>query len=99
MDFLFNQDILTNILYYLDIKDVEMLLKINKNSIIEHYRICGIHFTIMPIFVPCYDIVLYLKHYHSYISGTDFPEEPLWLFRNKEDGKFNEKYQKLDNIR
>jgi hypothetical protein len=100
-----NIDILDNLLYYFDVNDVIILLKTSKSiktAIIKYYQIHGVNFTNMPIFIPCNDILLYLQHYHSYINGNNFPEEPLWLFRNKEDGKFIKKdnrYIKLNNIR
>lgn len=99
MNILNSDDILHNILYYTDFKTIEELLKIDKNNIVKHYQIYGINLNMMPIFVPCHDIVLYIEHYHSYISGTNFPDQPLWLFRSKEDVKFNSRYQKIDNIR
>lgn len=83
MEFLNNEDLLTNILYYLDIKDIEILLTVTPTIITKYYQNNGIHLTLMPIFTPCHDIVLYLKHYHSFISGSNFPDQPLWLFSGK----------------
>lgn len=102
MNIFTNEDILHNILHYTDIKTIEELLKINRNAIIKCYHNYGINLNTMPIFVPCNDIELYLEHYHSYLSGTNFPEQPLWLFRTKEDGKFlcqNSKLIEFNNIR
>lgn len=102
MEFFANIDILINVLYYLDIKDICSLLKTSKSmrtTIIKHYQIYGINLNYMPIFIPCRDILSYLQHYHSYINGNNFPEEPLWLFRSKEDSKYINKNEKLNNIR
>jgi hypothetical protein len=98
-------DIVGNILYYLHINDISILLQTSGSvgtTIIKHYQIHSIDLNCMPMFALCYDIKQYLQHYYSYISGINFPEEPLWLFRTPEDGKYilkNDKYVKLDNIR
>lgn len=105
MDFFADINILNNILYYLDLNDIIILLGTNKMMrmvIIKHYEIFQVNLDIMPIFTPCHDILLYRQHYHSYITGTNFPDKPLWLFCNKDDGKFiveNNRYKKVDNVR
>lgn len=99
MNIFSNDDILANILYYTDIKTVEELLKVNRAAVIKHYQTYGVNLNVMPIFAPCNNIIKYIDHHRSYISGTNFPEQPLWLFRTKEDGKFDHKHQKIDNIR
>ena len=45
---------------------------------------------------------MYLKHYNSFITGKDFPDDPLWLFENSKDYQFilvNGKYRKIEIIR
>lgn len=53
----------------------------------------------MPIFRECTDLAIYIEHYESFITGRNFPDEPLWLFDNKDDCTFkliNGKYIKSE---
>lgn len=95
-----NEDISGNILHYFDPKDITSLLTLNKNigeAIIKYYQLNGINRNDMPIFINCNNIIEYLQHYRSYITGCNFPKQPLWLFRS-EDIKFNHKMEKFINI-
>ena len=105
MNILEVDDIFVTILKKLDIKSISSLLIVNtfsNNKITKYYENNEISFNDMPLFRPCKNISKYLTHYRSFISGTNFPDKPLWLFNNKKDCQFvqtNDKYIKLENIR
>jgi len=105
MDILQIDEIFLMILKNLDIDDICSLLLINKfanNKISKFYENNDVIFNDMPLFRTCNNISIYLKHYKSFISGTNFPDEPLWLFNYKEDEQFVEienKYIKSENNR
>jgi hypothetical protein len=105
MDILQINEIYLTILKYLDIDSIWSLLNINifsNNKITEYYENNDIIFYDMPLFRSCNNISKYLTHYKSFNSGTNFPDEPLWLFNNKNNGYFTEidnKYIKSENIR
>ena len=105
MDILQIDEIFLTILKYLDIDSIWSLLLINTfsdNKITKYYENNDIIFDNMPLFRACNDISKYLKHYISFDTGTKFPDEPLWLFNNKNNGQFIEnggKYVKSENIR
>lgn len=95
--------ILLNILKENDLECICDLLVTNKylnTKISKYYENKDIVLDDMPLFRSCRNISTYLKHYKSYISGTNFPEEPLWLFENDTDHKYvkiDDKYVKLEN--
>ena len=97
--------ILLKILNEADIEFIYNLLVINKhlnNKIFKYYQEGGITLNDMPLFRSCNSITTYFKHYKSYISGKDFPCNPLWLFDKETDGKYigiDSKYIKLENIK
>ena len=97
--------IFLNILDGADIEFIYNLLLTNKhinNKIFKYYREGGIMLNDMPLFRECNNISKYLNHYKSYISGKDFPDNPLWLFNNKNDCKYieiNGEYEKVENTR
>ena len=97
--------ILLNILYDSKLQFVCNLLQINKHvyeKIYKYYKNGEIVFDAMPLFKSCNNISTYLKHYKSYLSGKNFPDNPLWLFEKETDCKcidINGKYIKLENMR
>jgi hypothetical protein len=105
MDILEIDVILLNILNDVDLEFIYDLLLTNKHlneKITKYYKNGEIVFSYMPLFRPCNNITTYLKHYKSYISGKDFPDEPLWIFENETDCKYVEcdnKYIELENVR
>ncbi len=51
----------------------------------------------MPVFRNCNNFEIYNKHYQSFNTGTNFPEEPLWIFENVNDCTYkleDNKYKK-----
>jgi len=105
MDIFQIDEIFVKTLGYLDIDSIWSLLLINKfsnNKISKYYENNDITFNDMPLLRSCNNISTYLTHYKSYISGENFPDEPLWLFNDKNDPKYiqiNNKYVKQDNGR
>jgi len=105
MDIFQLDEIFLTILGYLDIDSISSLLLINKfsnNKICKYYENNDIIFNDMPLFRPCNNISKYLTHYRSFIFGKNFPDEPLWLFNDKNDSKYiqiDNKYVKQDNGR
>jgi hypothetical protein len=80
MNILQINEIYLTILKYLDIDSIWSLLNINifsNNKITKYYENNDIIFYDMPLFRSCNNISKYLTHYKSYISGTNFPDEPL----------------------
>lgn len=105
MDILQIDEIFLTILKYLDIEDIWSLLNINtfsNNKITKYYENKDIVFNDMPLFRSCNNISKYLVHYKSFNLGENFPDEPLWLFNNKNNGQFIETengYIKLENVK
>ena len=97
--------ILLNIVKDIDFKSIANLFITDKHlnaKISKYYRNNEIILNEMPLFRSCDNISTYLKNYNSYISGENFPEEPLWLFKDINDErciKVDNKYVKLQNNR
>jgi len=97
--------ILIKVLYEADIEFIYNLLLTNKHlneKIFKYYKNGEIILNDMPLFRGCDNISTYLNHYKSYISGQDFPDDPLWLFNNETNYKYIEignHYVKVENIR
>ena len=97
--------ILLKILNEADIEFIYNLLLINKHikdKIFKYYKEGGIILNDMPLFQECNNISTYLNHYKCYVSGKNFPDNPLWLFNNESDCKYieiNGKYEKIENVR
>lgn len=105
MNILQIDEILLKVLKFLDIDSIWSFLLINNpinNKISKYYENNDIIFNDIPLFRPCNNISKYLTHYKSFVSGENFPEEPLWLFNCIDDPKYIEddgKYIKLENGR
>jgi len=97
--------ILINILGDINVEFIYNLLLTNKHlnfKITKYYKNGEITLNDMPLFKSCNNISTYLNHYKSYISGKDFPKNPIWLFDNEDDCKYVEidgKYVKLENVK
>jgi len=104
MDTIQIDDILLNILNYLNIDDIWSFFIVNhyiNDKIYKFYQNKHIILYNMPLFRPCDNISTYLCHYKSYISGKNFPDEPLWLFNEINDPKYvkiDNKYTQIKNI-
>ena len=98
-------DVYITILKKLNIKSICSLLLVNifsNNKITKYYENNEISFNDMPLFRPCNNISKYLIHYKSFNSGTNFPEQPLWLFNDADDCKYieiNNVYTKFENMK
>jgi len=105
MDVLQIDEILLNIFSHLYLDDILKFFIVNNciyNKINDLYQNKKLILSDMPLFRSCNDITTYLLHYKSFISGENFPNEPLWLFNDINDPKYiqiDNKYTKLENMR
>lgn len=90
-------DLFVKLLSYCELEEIETLYGID-----DYFKLrinCNlINLEFMPIFRECNDFMLYKQHHQSFISGTNFPEEPLWIFDYENDCSFkleDNKYNKI----